>query len=132
MVIEKVKVKKKNWVLSRYLFEENNSGGYRKYLAGYNETDDTLKYNMCVVEAYTAEEAIRIFQEYFDCNIAEDNRNSCPCCWDRFWYIHTDNPEKEYDDLIDIFNSDGVEGIDGTIQFREDKWLKILYIEYDE
>lgn len=131
MAIEKVKVKKKNSTLSRYLFDENNSGGYRKYLSGYNETDDKLKYNMCVVEAYSAKEAIKIFEEYFKCDIAEDNRNSCPCCGDRFGYIHTDNPDEEYDDIIDIF-SEEKEYIDGTISFREEKWLKILYLEYEE
>ena len=84
MVIEKVKLKKKNTVLHKYTFDENNSGGYRKYLAGCNETNDKLKYSVCVIEAYSADEAIKIFEEYFKCDIAEENRNSCPCCGERF------------------------------------------------
>lgn len=129
MVIEKIKAKKKNSTLNRYLFEENNSGGYCKYLAWYYKIDDKLKYNICVVEAYTAEEAIKIFQEYFNCDIAEENKNSCSCCWDRFWYIYTDNPEKEYNNTIDIYNYNGEEDIDGSIRYREDRWWKVLYIE---
>lgn len=131
MTIEKVKIKKKNSTLSRYLFDENNSGGYHKYLSGYNETDDKLKYNMCVVEAYSADEAIKIFEEYFKCDIAEDNRNSCECCWERFWYVYTDNPDKEYNDILSVYN-EGKERVDETIEYWEKKGYKILYLEYDE
>lgn len=130
MVIEKIKVKKKNSTLSRYLFNENNSGGFYKYLAWYDDTNDRLKYNICVVEAYSADEAIKIFEEYFKCDIEYENKVSCECCWERFWYIYTDNPDKEYNDILSVYN-EGEKYIDETISFWEKKWCKILYLEYD-
>lgn len=130
MTIEKVKVKKKNPVLSRYLFQENNSGGFCKYLAWYDNTNDELKYNICVVEAYSADEAIKIFEEYFKCDIEYENKVSCECCWERFWYVYTDNSDKEYNDILSVYN-EGKKYIDETMSFWEQKWCKILYLEYD-
>lgn len=80
MAIEKVKVKKKNSVLSRYLFQENNSGGFYRYLAGGDKKDDDLKYDKCVIEAYSVDEAIKIFEEYFKCDLKYENETSCECC----------------------------------------------------
>lgn len=80
MVIEKVKVKKKNSTLSRYLFEENNSGGFYRYLADGDKTDDDIKYDTCVIEAYSVEEAIKIFEDYFKCDLGYENKTSCECC----------------------------------------------------
>lgn len=131
MVIEKIKIKKKNSVLNRYLFEENNSGGFCKYLAWYDDTNDKLKYNVCVVEAYSADEAIKIFEEYFKCDIEYENEISCECCWERFWYISTDDPEKGSCDGIYIDNR-SKEDIDKTIERREQNWWRILYIENKE
>lgn len=131
MVIEKVKAKKKNSKIYRYLFDEMNSGWHLKFLASHQDTDDKLKYNYCIIEARSAEEAINIFQDYFSCDIKRENKNSCPCCWERFWYISTDNPEEGSFDGIYIYNR-SKEDIDETIEIREQNWWRILYIENEE
>ena len=131
MVIEKVKAKKKNSKIYRYLFDENNSGWNLKFLASHRNVDDKLKYNYCIIEAHSAEEAINIFQDYFNCDIKRENENFCPCCWERFWYISTDAPEKGSCDGVYIYNR-SKEDIDETIEIREQNWWKILYIENEE
>lgn len=102
-----------------------------KFLVSHRDADDKLKYNYCIIEAHSVEEAINIFQDYFNCNIKEENKNSCSCCWDRFWYIYTDNPEEESYDSVYIYN-ESKEEINETIEIREQNWWRILYIENEE